>query len=232
MGLEWTAERIEELRRIGEKMSLKELGEHFGVSRCAIAGARHRYLHNGRAANPGFRRHAPAKPKTHKKFWTDDRLVTLRGLLEAGLQVGQIAEDMAASVSSVTKKARDLGFEPRGTDPGANRKRARRLAGITGPAPKMQAEPIVHETPIPAAEDGLVGASPKIWDHFQDGYLGQKGRLSILQLHHDACRYPITMASGETRYCGLGIARGVYCGTHADRCNPVIRERVRRKWGR
>ena len=54
---------------------------------------------------------------------------------------------------------------------------------------------------------------------FADGYEGQHGRLSILDLREGVCRFPVAMPDGATKYCGLPTSPGsAWCPDHRARC--------------
>ena len=54
---------------------------------------------------------------------------------------------------------------------------------------------------------------------FADGYNGQQGRVAILDLKDMHCRFPVDMADGAVKYCGLNKEQGgSYCPAHAVRC--------------
>ena len=55
-------------------------------------------------------------------------------------------------------------------------------------------------------------------DRFQQGYLGQRGRVSITELTHETCRWPIDQRKGPARYCGDAVQTGSsYCRHHRER---------------
>ena len=55
-------------------------------------------------------------------------------------------------------------------------------------------------------------------DRFQQGYLGQRGRVSITELTHETCRWPIDQRKGPARYCGDAVQAGSsYCEHHQER---------------
>jgi len=60
-------------------------------------------------------------------------------------------------------------------------------------------------------------------ERFKEGFLGQTGRLSLIELREGLCRFPIEQAEGPDRYCGLDAEKGgAYCGHHAARCSDGI----------
>lgn len=74
-------------------------------------------------------------------------------------------------------------------------------------------------------DDGRLPGTP-LTERFAEGYLGQTGRLSIMDLKWHTCRFPITHSTGETRYCGLTVKdRSAYCETHTIRCQNFERGR-------
>ena len=55
---------------------------------------------------------------------------------------------------------------------------------------------------------------------FADGYNGQKGRVALVDLKTQHCRFPVDMPDGAVKYCGLGKEEnGSYCPAHALRCS-------------
>lgn len=55
---------------------------------------------------------------------------------------------------------------------------------------------------------------------FADGYDGQKGRVALVDLEPRHCRFPIDVAGGPVKYCGLDKepSGSSYCPHHAVRC--------------
>ena len=61
--------------------------------------------------------------------------------------------------------------------------------------------------------------APVMSEHFQEGYLGQHGRVSIEELTSETCRFPIDQRKGPVRYCGDAMKFGSsMCEHHKARC--------------
>ena len=80
---------------------------------------------------------------------------------------------------------------------------------------KSAAEPTPRVTNIERGDPG-----EKIMKIFAEGFMGQRARLSLVQLPSSgACRFPIDQADGSVRYCGDITPDGrTYCSHHASRC--------------
>lgn len=65
-----------------------------------------------------------------------------------------------------------------------------------------------------------VAPAASLAERFAEGYQGQRGRLSIIELTAGVCRFPVDQRKGPVRYCGDAVAaKSVYCGAHDQRCN-------------
>jgi len=59
----------------------------------------------------------------------------------------------------------------------------------------------------------------RVFESFAHGFGGQQGRVALVDLEPQHCRYPIDMEDGSTLFCGdMKEERGSYCPAHAARC--------------
>ena len=64
--------------------------------------------------------------------------------------------------------------------------------------------------------------APALNERFQEGYLGQHGRLLLAELTLKSCRFPIDQLEGPVKYCGeLVTLASAWCEHHARRCLGV-----------
>lgn len=70
-------------------------------------------------------------------------------------------------------------------------------------------------------------------ERFADGFLGQTGRVALTDLESCHCRFPIDMADGTVRSCGLTPIEGSsYCTDHHLRCyDGIPAPKARAAWG-
>lgn len=74
-----------------------------------------------------------------------------------------------------------------------------------------------QRNPVTTIVKGDPGA--KVKAVFSEGFMGQRSRVSLLQLERGMCKFPIDQEDGSTRYCGDTAPDGQpYCAHHAARC--------------
>ena len=91
------------------------------------------------------------------------------------------------------------------------RPRQRKLRRFTMKAPDLDAEDSFDRGPFKAV--------------FSEGFAGQTGRLDLIDLADDQCRFPIDQPDGSVRFCAQPQRRGsAYCKHHHARCTdgPAI----------
>lgn len=161
--------------------------------------------------------------------WTDPATAaTLRNLWEVeGLSGSKIAIRMGTTRSGVLGAARRLGLSRRafpGRPPKDHEPKLRK------PSPpktvdriKLKGRAVTRIRAVRAAmfdkDAPRVIVQGEKLPTFREGYMGQQGRVSLLDLKDHHCRFPIDCADGETRSCGLDRHEGSsYCLHHAARC--------------
>ena len=134
---DWTEQAVETLRRlVGEGLTLRQIGERFGVSRSAVAGkidrlglapARQRVF--APTANAGAR-------------WTPERDARLRALAAEGHATAAIAADLGVSDAAARHRAALLGLTLRRIRPPVVKRGVKLVvARVSAPADKPAGPP-------------------------------------------------------------------------------------------
>lgn len=189
----WTDELVERLITLNrEGYSCSEIAARLGhgFSRNAIIGKIHRLKLNG----------TTPVVNASKPPLSEEREAVFR-LHSDGLSFPQIAMRTGMKLSNVYKYAQSLGLR-------ANRTQQANDQKIKDSIRRQR-----------TGENKVSVTAAVTTESFKDGFMGQKGRMSILDLTPTSCRFPIDMPDGEVRYCGQTIDAGTpYCEHHGHRC--------------
>jgi GcrA cell cycle regulator len=140
--------------------------------------------------------------------WTDERIAALREAFAAGMSCREIAASIGISRNAVIGKLSRLNLNrgrrvARRADDGATR---------TKPAKGAAAAPRL------GSQVRLLRALRVEADRYDDefGVIDPSACCSLLELTESHCRWPVTGAGSELRYCGHTAVSGLsYCAGHA-----------------
>lgn len=154
--------------------------------------------------------------------WTKE----LDAILEAGLAAHKTLSQIAlltgrtknSCCGRATRLREKAGLVPQ--RPTVGQKPAPQRNGHIDAALHYKIRQLTHSAPPRAPSQPL----KPLTERFAEGYEGQIGRLSLMELREGVCRFPITPKAGPpVRYCGDPVAeRSVYCPSHAARVRQYI----------
>jgi DNA-binding CsgD family transcriptional regulator len=245
---QWTEDAVKQLIALhGAGRSATEIDRALGCgSRCAVLGKLHRLRDQGKLDGARtFQKRADYKPGAGRNRQSPGLvhipLITVRAA--QGLSDRQIADEIGIKPDDV-RYARKVGgisandYVPppppyaddvaKLVNQGKSDRSVADALGITlwqargerrRQGLKSQAEPTPRVTNIVKGDPG-----EKVMKVFAEGFLGQRSRLSLVQLPlSNACRFPIDQVDGSVRYCGDVTSDGcVYCTHHAARCYVAV----------
>jgi GcrA cell cycle regulator len=167
----------------------------------------------------------------------DDHVQQLRRLWLAGKSCAQIAAELGHGITrnAVIGKVHRLKIADRhcqskaGGRPPAQARSTPGVAPLTRqkPAPPLLRNAVrLRRNPLQvqraAARAGILAPKPpsgNVLLAFAHGYNGQQGRVALVDLEPQHCRFPVDMPDGAVHYCGLAKEiSGSYCPAHAVRC--------------
>jgi GcrA cell cycle regulator len=205
----WTDERREIAEKLaGEGKSAAMIAREIGCTRNAVVGLAFRNREKMRLT--GDRNDTRLlQPGCGGKGWADKAL-KIRKALDAGVETHEkIAESFGVSLAIVSKMSRAMG---------PKRQASQRQKDDARIKARIRVRLMRKDEPGAPPVRGFDPAG------FRPGYLGQQGRVALVDLKPSHCRFPIDMPADESgkvevRYCGETKEDGSsYCSAHAARC--------------
>ena len=246
----WSPERVATLTRLyldPADLSMGQIAARMGCTRNTAAGKLNRLTHMGQLTRrPGIavQRPQPVTPAAPGLAHCD---FILKAVGE-GRTDREIAQHLGLTVQQViyARQVKRIASAHKGTPPSAAARHRQEIARLAGMglndieiARRLSLTPhqVRHQRRVTGVA-GAKGAPPKpqstlkagdasdrVTAVFAEGYLGQVGRLSIVELRDGVCRFPIGDAP---RYCGLETANGTsWCAHHAARVFDTGTPRIR-----
>ena len=133
--------------------------------------------------------------------WDEASVSRVARLLDDHCSYADVAAAFGVTVATITNVVGRHRLRPR----------QRKLRRFTMKAPDLDAEDSFDRGPFKAV--------------FSEGFAGQTGRLDLIDLADDQCRFPIDQPDGSVRFCARPQRRGsAYCEHHHARCTdgPAI----------
>ena len=204
----WTAADIDLLKKlVAEGLSYSQIAARMGRGRNACLGKAHRM--NIQAPT----REAVVKP-------VRDAAITLSGPKRRANALDPALRAAVQKALAAGQHSRQQIAALHGTTPAIVAEIATAMGGLGRRARARVVDDAVLRERLKrrqfAATPPVTGAA---LDRFADGYMGQQGRIALEALERQHCRFPIDMADGTVRSCGLTREdSSPYCPAHAARC--------------
>lgn len=238
----WTKERKETLKRLhSEGHSYAEIAQRVGApSRNSVGGMIDRLRDKGEIKSEVFRALAIKQPARngHRPSPGLAHVPFIKQRLGEGRNDREIAKELGLKTDDVRYVRRVEGLKATGPSPAEARRKGddiRRLAlegrsdpeiadelglGVYQVREERRRQKIKRPAPPRVTNIEMGDPGTKVMAVFAEGFMGQKGRLSLLGLRSSGqCRYPIDQPNGGVRYCGDFAEDGAsYCVHHAARC--------------
>lgn len=196
----WPDAKIEKLKEHAARgLSAAQIGAAIGASRNAVIGkcARLHVRLISQAAVGG-----KAKVNLSKKPLkpTLAHLELIKAADDTGESLPDVIAKTGLSYGQIAKLRQDMGLK---------KKKSTRQAADDTTLQRLKAR---INNPIPASVD--------MQERFSEGYLGQRGRVSLDELSGEHCKFPIDQADGAPpRFCGqLRVGKESWCAHHFERC--------------
>jgi hypothetical protein len=198
----WPSAKVERMKELAARgLSAAQIGAEIRMSRNAVIGKCAR-LHvplisqaavGGRPKTDLSKK--PVKPSLA-------HLELIKTADEAGEAIPDVMAKTGLSYSQIAKLRQDMGLK---------KKKTKRQAADDTALHRIKAR---MNNPVPAEVD--------MQERFREGYLGQRGSVSLFELSAEHCKFPIDQAEGPPRFCGEPrVGTESWCEHHFQRCTGV-----------
>lgn len=195
------------LRHLRDGLSFGEAAMRMeGFSRNALIGRAHRLGHYGSRASPG----GPGRQR-QVHCWSAAQTLKLADLAARGCTLRETAERLGMPYQTVKSRAQYMKIPfTAATRRGGDAPLRRRIAE------RRRAE-----------AETLRDNHADLAGRFAENYLGQRSRVSLVELRPHHCRFPIDQAEGPVRYCGADVETegSSWCRHHAARVSNGLPDR-------
>ena len=141
------------------------------------------------------------EPVRKRNSWDEAAIARVVQLLDERLSYAEIAAEFGVTVGTIGNVVTQHGLRPRKPKPN----------NFTMKAPDLDADAVFDKSPLKPL--------------FAEGFQGQTGRLAMVDLEDDHCRFPVDQPDGTVKFCADPQQRGSpYCPAHHARCTdgPAI----------